>query len=170
MKKAFFRGSFFRLGFLLGALLMAPMAAQAQGVLSDGFVHPLMQWVAARTGVSISSLPRVVISRAEMVARIGNPMRNSAMARALYVPGEVVIDDEFWDNDDTRTISFLVHELVHHAQYVSKRPYPCANAKEWEAYRLQNQWLAEHGLAPAVEESFIARMADCRAAAPVIRR
>jgi hypothetical protein len=125
------------------------------------FVAPLMQWVADRVAVPISALPIVYISHARMVEKMGNPQRQSALARALYVPNEVVIDDEFWDAHDTRTISFLVHELVHHAQYVSGRPYVCNNAKEWEAYKLQNQWLAEHGLPPAVEESWINQMASC---------
>lgn len=139
--------------------------ALADEVVSPQFVAPLMNWVAYKMGIPVASMPAVYASRARMVARIGDPQRQSAqqasIARALYVPGEVVIDDEFWDDHDTRTISFLVHELVHHVQYVSGRPYPCANAKEWEAYMLQNQWLAEHGLPPAVDESWIAKMSGC---------
>lgn len=162
---------FFILCLVFGAVLSGPPAAHAASYqLSEQSVQPLMQWVAARTGVSISRLPRVIISRDDMVARIGNPMRQSALARALYVPGEVVIDDEFWDSSDIRTVSFLVHELVHHAQYLSKRAYACSNAKELEAYRLQNIWLAEQGEPPAVDESFIARMADCRAPGAMITR
>lgn len=141
-------------------LISAPLRAEPS-VVPAQFVAPLMQWVSVRMSIPVTNLPEVVASREQMIAKIGDPQRQSALARALYVPGEVVIDDEFWDASDTRTVSFLVHELVHHAQLVSGRSYACHNAKEWEAYKLQNMWLAEHGLPPAVEEKWIARMADC---------
>ncbi|MBI3419326.1 MAG: hypothetical protein HY053_04250 [Proteobacteria bacterium] len=120
-----------------------------------------MAWVEAHTNVRVAYLPRVISSREAMVEKIGDPQRQSALARALYVPGEVVIDDQFWDPTDTRTISFLVHELVHHAQQYRGVAYACNNTKEWEAYRLQNLWLAERGLPPVVDDSWIAQMARC---------
>lgn len=141
-------------------LISAPLRAEPS-IIPAQFVAPLMQWVSVRMSIPVANLPSVVASREQMIAKIGDPQRQSALARALYVPGEVVIDDEFWDATDTRTVSFLVHELVHHAQLASGRSYACHNAKEWEAYKLQNMWLAEHGLPPAVEEKWIARMADC---------
>ena len=141
-------------------LISAPLRAEPS-VVSPQFVAPLMQWVSVRMSIPVTSLPSVVASRQQMIAKIGDPERQSALARALYVPGQVVIDDEFWDATDTRTVSFLVHELVHHSQLTSGRSYACHNAKEWEAYKLQNIWLAEHGLPAAVEEKWIARMADC---------
>ncbi len=141
-------------------LISAPLRAEPS-VIPAQFVAPLMQWVSVRMSIPVARLPLVVASRERMIAKIGDPQRQSALARALYVPGEVVIDDEFWDASEPRTVSFLVHELVHHAQLASGRSYACHNAKEWEAYKLQNMWLAEHGLPPAVEEMWIARMADC---------
>lgn len=148
------------LSLFLMFFMAVPVKAET-GVIPSSFVIPLMQWVAVRMSVPVTDLPIVYVSRERMREKIGDPQRQSAMARALYVPGEVVIDSEFWDPQDTRTVSFLVHELVHHAQLVSGRPYACHNAKEWEAYKLQNMWLAEHGLPPAVQEKWIAHMADC---------
>ncbi len=151
-----------RLIVLFGLIIFmaAPQAARGD-ILSPTYVKPIMEWVEARTKVQVKTLPRVIVSRAAMVARIGNPLRQSALARALYVPGEVVIDDSFWDPDDVRAVSFLVHELVHHAQHARGVAYPCHKAKEWEAYRLQNLWLAEHGLPPIVNSRWITRMARC---------
>lgn len=146
--------------FLAGICGTSPAKAEA-GFVSDSFAHPLMEWVAEKMDVTIPYMPRIVVSRNQMVALIGNPQRQAALARALYVPNLVVIDEEFWDESSTRTVSFLVHELVHHAQRFSHEHYACANAKEKEAYHLQNEWLAEHGLPPAVEESWIAQMAQC---------
>ena len=146
--------------FLAGMLFSQPLLANA-GFVSSEFASPLMRWVSEKMNVSVPYLPRMVVSRNQMVALIGNPQRQAALARALYVPNMVVIDEEFWDADNTRTVSFLVHELVHHAQLFNGRKYPCANAKEREAYTLQNEWLAEHGLPPAVDESWVEQMAVC---------
>jgi hypothetical protein len=152
---------------ILMVMAVSPLRAETSPdythIVPAPFVAPLMQWVAVRMSIPVAALPTVYASRERMVQKIGNPERQSALARALYVPGEVVIDDEFWDAKDTRTVSFLVHELVHHAQLMSGRAYACHNAKEWEAYKMQNMWLAEHGLPPAVEEKWIARMSDCNA-------
>jgi hypothetical protein len=129
-----------------------------------------MQWVAIRMNTKVPYLPKITVSRNQMVALIGNPQRQSALARALYVPNLVVIDEHFWNDRDTRTVSFLVHELVHHAQQFNGRKYACSNAKEWEAYNLQNQWLAEHNLPPAVDEAWVATMANCNTQSPALAR
>jgi hypothetical protein len=39
----------------------------------------------------------------------------------------------------------LVHEMVHHAQVISARKYECTNAKEREAYQLQNSFAIKFG-------------------------
>lgn len=146
----------------IAALLVRPLPAQAEaGFVPSTFAWPLMQWVNAKMGTRVTSLPSIAVSRERMVALIGNPQRQAALARALYVPNQVVIDEAFWDPTNTRTVSFLVHELVHHAQLYNGRDYPCSNAKEWEAYNLQNLWLAERGMPPAVEQDWIATMATC---------
>lgn len=151
---------FITLLFIASITGATPARAEA-GFVSDSFARPLMNWVADKMDVDIPYMPRIVVSRNQMVALIGNPQRQAAMARALYVPNLVVIDEEFWDESSTRTVSFLVHELVHHAQRFSHEHYACANAKEKEAYNLQNEWLAEHGLPPAVQDSWIEQMAQC---------
>jgi hypothetical protein len=131
------------------------------GNVPPSFIVPLMNWVVAHTNVRVPTIPTVLVSREAMVEKIGDPYRQSALARALYVPGEVVIDDTFWDPSDVRAVSFLVHELVHHAQLYRGIAYACNNTKEYEAYRLQNQYLAEHGEEPVVDEKWIATMARC---------
>lgn len=157
--------------FFFGAFMLPLYARAEAGFVPVSFAAPLMQWVALKTGVAVPYLPRIAVSRDQMIALIGNPQRQAALARALYVPNMVVIDEAFWNPSDTRTVSFLVHELVHHAQLFSRKSYPCANAKEWEAYHLQNMWLAEHNLPPAVEENWIATMASCdQRASPALAR
>ena len=149
--------------------MFAPPLRAEPLLVPASFVAPLMQWVSVRMSIPVATLPAVYASRERMIQKIGDPQRQAAMgqsalARALYVPGEVVMDDQFWDASEPRVVSFLVHELVHHAQFSSGRSYACHNAKEWEAYKLQNLWLAEQGLPPAVEEKWIGQMADCNRA------
>jgi hypothetical protein len=141
--------------------MVSPLTGLRAETVSADFVAPLMKWVAAHTNVRVPSLPTVIASRELMVAKIGDPHRQSALARALYVPGQVVIDDSFWDPNDVQSVSFLVHELVHHAQLYRGIAYACNNTKEYEAYRLQNAWLAEHGESPVVDETWIAKMSRC---------
>ena len=57
--------------------------------------------------------------------------------------------------------SYLVHELVHHAQLLSRKKYECDAAKEREAYTLQNKWLLEHGERPLVSNQWIEKISSC---------
>lgn len=50
-----------------------------------------------------------------------------------------------WSPRDPRDVSVLLHELVHHRQ-VTARHWYCDTAQEWDAYKLQERWLAEQGL------------------------
>lgn len=52
---------------------------------------------------------------------------------------------EPWEIGDLRDRSVLLHELVHAVQ-LDNREWDCIGAPEWEAYKLQEAWLAEHGL------------------------
>ena len=50
-----------------------------------------------------------------------------------------------WSVDDPFDRSVLLHELAHHLQ-VNTRHWYCPQAMEWDAYRLQETWLVEHGI------------------------
>lgn len=59
-------------------------------------------------------------------------------ARVIYLVGP-------WSPEDPRQRSVLLHELVHDVQFAN-RAWECPNATEWEAYKLQEAWMAEQGL------------------------
>jgi len=83
-------------------------------------------------------------------------------AQSAYIPGTVVMDDLRWDPDDSTQVSLLVHELVHHAQlFMNNVNWPCPDAREAQAYNLQNKWLEENGHYPFVQASWIARISSC---------
>lgn len=50
-----------------------------------------------------------------------------------------------WSASDIRDIGVLLHELVHHRQ-VDARHWYCPQAMEWDAYALQESFLAEAGV------------------------
>jgi Domain of unknown function (DUF6647) len=50
-----------------------------------------------------------------------------------------------WDASDTMDQSRLLHELIHDVQYLN-RGWNCLQEPEWEAYKLQEMWLAQNGL------------------------
>lgn len=65
-----------------------------------------------------------------------------------------------WRADDPRNAATLLHELVHDLQFVARR-WPCANATEWEAYRLQASWLEQQGIEPGFDWFAIRLMSRC---------
>ena len=119
--------------------------------------------------VDMEMLPTVTISDRNLKRALRIEDVQKAGAVGAYLPGRITISPSVWDaqNDKVGIIaaqSYVVHELVHHAQFLSGRTYSCHAAKEREAYTLQNKWLAEHGHAPLVDAGWIDRMSACPAA------
>ncbi|MCL2468771.1 MAG: hypothetical protein FWF24_00855 [Alphaproteobacteria bacterium] len=150
--------------------IAAPHKAEAQASYKDGalvsqeVIAPLMRWVEAQTGVRVPYLPKVLASRSQLVDIVGKMDRLPGRARALYTNGTVVLDHQRFDSRDSTQLSLLVHELVHFAQsFRNQSAYACAQAKEVEAYQLQNKWLEERGHRPFVRASWIERVSTCPA-------
>lgn len=125
-------------------------------------VKSLMSWVERETGYRIATTPIVVASQQKFDAILEAKGAHYADARAVYIPGMVVLDNATWDPGNPVEVSLLVHELVHHAQLYAKRNYPCPDAREYEAYSLQNKWLIGHGYAPFASQAWIDQMSGCR--------
>ncbi len=150
-------------------LLFAMLGGHANSAVPEGTVIPvqtvdhLAHWVEQAMHVSMDVTPVVIVSDSKLrrALRVDDVQR--AGAAAAYLPGRIVIGQNVWDENSLKSQSYLVHELVHHAQLVSGRHYPCHAAKEREAYMFQNAWLDEQGLAPAVSVAWVDRMAACPA-------
>mgnify|MGYP002862481764 CR=1 FL=1 len=68
---------------------------------------------------------------------------------ALYDPEKkTIILQKGWTSDTIPGRSILVHELVHHMQYMSGQisKFKCQGKIEKEAYDVQNKWLEPYGL------------------------
>ena len=109
----------------------------------------LEYWLDANTAYPSGPPPRIlfvsaqeaVTLRGRATARYGN-----GRVRGLYDPKlRTIYLVAPWDYGDLRDASVLLHEMVHHRQQPGRHWY-CPAQQEEEAYRLQEAWLAGHGL------------------------
>lgn len=152
---------------LLAFLLALPGFARATVNDDTEIPHdtlaPLAAWVEQATQVPIPALPITTASGRRLKAVLGMAGVMNARAAAAYLPGQIVISNIMWDPESLRSQSYLVHELVHHAQLIGRKIFPCPAAKEREAYILQNKWLEMRGEEPLVTQEWIDRAATCGA-------
>ena len=80
--------------------------------------------------------------------------------RGLYDPDESeILLVRPWNPRDAEDVSVLLHELVHHRQ--APHHWYCPAAQELPAYRLQEAWLADQGLAIKVNWMAVVLDAGC---------
>ena len=65
-----------------------------------------------------------------------------------------------WGAANARDQSRLLHELIHDVQFQNKS-WECPNATEWEAYKLHEEWLQQHGINPNFNWFAIQMRARC---------
>lgn len=147
------------------SIILLPVSSRAAvedgTTISQEQMKPLAEWVSKAMNVPMDALPHAIASGARLKTSLGLSGVQQARSMAAYLPGQLYVNNVVWDPDSVRAQSYVLHELVHHAQLLSGRAYACHDAKEREAYTLQNQWLAEHGEAPAVTQDFIDKISAC---------
>ena len=130
---------------------VAVTAEPAHCSLPDRAVGELLDWIGSNTGYDISRArsepPDIVICapgdvidyahEATLVDEGINGLYDFENRRIYLV--------EPWDYDDLEDRSVLLHELIHAVQ-LDNRAWECIGAPEWEAYKLQEAWLAGHGI------------------------
>ena len=158
-----------RSSLLIFALFLLLFSRNAAAEVDDGTaissesLSPLAHWVEHATHIRIQTLPLAIASdrKLEKALHIENVQRAGAVG--AYLPGQIIISSSIWDPDTIQAQSYVVHELVHHAQLIGGHVYPCNAAKEREAYMLQSRWLIEHGQKPIVDQAWIDSISSCRA-------
>ena len=158
---------YFRLFWFFALILDFPLPAQAEVEeethIDPAIVAPLMVWVENELGVKVPVLPQVIASRDRfdrVLRRMGGGF--AGRPQSAYVPGVVLMDNLTWDPEESTQLSLLVHELVHHAQmFMPNKTWACPQAKETQAYTLQNRWLEQKGHSPFVNVAWIARVSSC---------
>lgn len=141
------------------ACAFATPSASAQAVIGDvdGFekseairlVADFQNWIVENSeyGESKRPLERIVFSaHGETVGYHGRTVKLEGQIRGLYDEATATIYlVKPWTSMNPYDRSVLLHELVHHIQHDAKHWY-CPQAQEWDAYKLQDKWLAAHNL------------------------
>lgn len=144
-------------------LILLPAPSSAAEAVDAALVAHLMAWVEHETGTSVAQAPVVIVNHEafqQVVYRQGETF--AGRPQAAYRAGTVYLDNLRWDPEEPTQLSLLVHELVHHAQrYMKDVTWACPDAREAQAYILQNRWLEQQGHAPFVRTSWIKRMSAC---------
>jgi hypothetical protein len=112
-------------------------------------IDALNDWIERSGSYSPANEPlkRIVFVEAgETILADGRKVTVEDRTRGLY-DGETatIYIARPWSPDDPYDRSVLLHELVHHAQ-VEARHWYCPQAMEWDAYRLQQDFLAERDI------------------------
>ena len=115
-------------------------------------VAELLQWIGGKTDYDVSRVladPPVIgfcrkgqeipYEDRTMVVEPNDQAIYDPVNRRIYLVGP-------WSRTLTRDLGILLHELVHDVQF-RNRTWNCPNETEWEAYKLHEAWLAEHGIA-----------------------
>ena len=133
---------------------------------APALMHQLIGWIGQHTDYDVaaaqSDLPAVTFCKTgEVIDYEGRQMIVDRSLNAAYDE----IDRRIWlvlpwSPDNARDVSVLLHELVHDVQFRA-RSWPCPQASEQEAYRLQHDWLAEQGVASGFNWFAIHMRARC---------
>lgn len=65
-----------------------------------------------------------------------------------------------WSASSLLDISKVLHELIHDVQF-QNRQWHCIQKPEWETYKLQARWLAEHGVEKKFDWSKVFQISQC---------
>lgn len=142
----------------------------AEGVKPISVIQPthallgeIVDWLAATSDLpAIHEYPRIEFVRPDQLARMRyRGLLSKNEPDSLISPQSTPSDDvlaiydsqtktiflaEGWTGATPAERSILVHEMVHHLQYLGDVKYDCPAAREKPAYRAQNNWLHRHGL------------------------
>lgn len=119
--------------------------------VDPGLVREMLEWIGEQTAYDVSDAlaapPTIMLcDRGDRIHYEGRSIIVDETIRGLYdLEKRRIVLTEPWDADDPRDQAVILHELIHHVQWTS-RDWECHGAPEPEAYRLQEQWLAERGI------------------------
>lgn len=83
---------------------------------------------------------------------LANSSNDSLFAvQAVYSGGTMILRDDF-DIDSMSHV--LLHELVHHVQFMSGRAFECRQAMEWEAYDIMDKYVEHSGVGEKTDPLF----------------
>ena len=135
-------------------------------IVPTELVRDLLGWIGAHSDYDVAAAQadppeiRLCDTGDDLPYRDGHTLVETGEI-ALYDPRRKLIHlVRPWHPDQPRDQSVLLHELVHHVQLTSRSWY-CLQETEWQAYRLQEKWLAEAGIDPKFDWLWIHTLSVC---------
>ena len=116
------------------------------GEVPPALVIDLLGWIAASTEYDTSGKPPQItfaLKGDTILYESGTAVIVDTLHGAYDWPNRRIILVLPWDRGDPRDVSVLLHELTYHVQ-LSNRNYEYLERPEWEAYKLQEAYLAEN--------------------------
>jgi hypothetical protein len=104
-------------------------------------------WIVEKTGWTVREAPPIrFIPYAELVKIFSGGKSTDYHVEALYSETDHTIYlPDSWRPDNLRDRSVLLHELVHHLQYLNNVRATCPTEYEFQSIELQVTWLREQG-------------------------
>lgn len=134
-----------------GCIVGPPPPRASAPEVPAAIVMNLVGWIALTTDYDVSLAyndpPKVLFCDiGDEVGYEGTvlPVEKGLLA-AFDLPNRTIHLVRPWSAEDLFDTSVLLHELIHDIQYAN-RDWDCTGAPEWEAYRLQDVWLRQHGM------------------------
>lgn len=128
-----------------------PVLPQDASDTRQAMAEAEVRWIAGKTGWKTASVPRIEVrtTRDLAIMFFGNaegyegvrPLALYARDQHILFLADALALDNLLDQ------SILLHELVHHMQVGNNVEFDCREETERQAYRLQVEWLREHGVA-----------------------
>jgi hypothetical protein len=108
---------------------------------------PLIHWIAAKTGWTVREAPPIRFVPKATLAKMFSEASTKLHVEALYSERDhsIYLPDG-WRADNLRRRSILLHELVHHLQYLNHAKVTCKSEYEFQAFQLQVSWLGDQGV------------------------
>ena len=143
----------------------APVSCPAEEL--SKLSNTLLDWIGAHADYDVERVrgdPPNIESCAsgDIIHLSGNEVLVDGELLAAYDPlRRVIYLVDPWDPKAVVDQSRLLHELVHDVQSLN-RAWTCPREQEWEAYKLQEAWLKEHGIDPHFNWAQILILSRCR--------
>lgn len=147
---------------LLMLLLATPVRSQPATGCTDPALPPaaltqdLIRWIGAQTQYDITRTlaapPDVSFCETgHDITYEGKTVIVDQGLRAAYdLSRRHIFLVQPWSASNPKDVSAYLHELIHDVQLLN-RSWPCIGAPEWQAYKLQEAWLAERGIDPGFD-------------------
>lgn len=150
------------IGALAAALIAAP--AVAEPLPSQAFqerLDELVDWIGAHSDYppelerypAVVFLPRDALNNLYFEGSAAIAHNGREKVKAFYRTGTMYLADDFTLGAHDY---ILLHELVHHMQFVEKRDFRCKAEQEREAYQLQVRFVEETGRGEVPNALFMA--------------